>query len=76
MIITANVSQKTGDFVFSSWFLTRISDTHMLITAEDKEAIIKELNNIIYYKTEEVFTDSAIEKVKSYKRRLQRLKVN
>lgn len=75
MIITANVSQKTGDFVFSSWFLDRISDTYMTITAEDKEAIIKELNNIIYYKTEPVLADSAIKKVKSYKRKLQRLKV-
>ncbi len=76
MIITANVSQKTGDFVFSSWFLDRISDTHMIITSEEKKAIIKQLDNIIYYKTEPVFVDSAIEKVKSYKRKLQRLKVN
>ena len=75
MVVTANVSQKTGDFVFSSWFLDRISDTYMTLTAEEKKAIIKQLDNIIYYKTEAVLADSAIEKVKSYKRRLQRLKV-
>ena len=75
MIITANVSQKTGDFVFSSWFLDRISDTFMKITEDEKKAIIKQLDNIIYYKTEPVLADSAIEKVKSYKRKLQRLKV-
>ena len=75
MIITANVSQKTGDFVFSSWFLDRISDTYMKITEDEKKAIIKQLDNIIYYKTEAVLADSAIEKVKFYKRKLQRLKV-